>query len=241
MRGSERDDGVKEPVVLRGAINTWPAQERPRERLLRHGSRALTDAELLAIVLRTGSGRHTALDIARGMLGREGGLRELARKNASELQRLSGVGEAKAVGILAALEIGRRLQSEGDQTRTMVRTPDDVARILIPRLRDLQHEVFVVVVLDSNNCITANVELSRGTLNASLVHPREVFKIAIDRMGASVIVAHNHPSGNPEPSREDIEITRQLVDAGKIIGIPLHDHVIVAGNGYTSLAERGCL
>lgn len=241
MRGSKHDDIVKEPIAVRGAINTWPAEERPRERLMRHGARALTDAELLAIVLRTGSGRNTALDIARGILGTEGGLRELARKNASELQRLSGVGEAKAVAILAALEIGRRLQSESDRIKTIVRTPEDAARILIPRLRDLRHEVFVVLVLDAGNCITANVELSRGTLNASLVHPREVFKLAIDRMGASVIVAHNHPSGNPDPSREDIEITRQLVDAGKVIGIPLHDHVIVAGNGFTSLAERGCL
>ena len=112
---------------------------------------------------------------------------------------------------------------------------------MIPLLRDLTHEVFAVLVLDAQNAVIATVELSRGTLNASLVHPREVFKAAVDNLGAAVLVVHNHPSGNPEPSGEDIAITHQLAEAGKILGIPLHDHLIVAGNGYVSLAERGHL
>ncbi|MBI4535237.1 MAG: DNA repair protein RadC, partial [Ignavibacteriae bacterium] len=122
-----------------------------------------------------------------------------------------------------------------------VHSPEDVAKLLIPKLRDRAKEIFMVLLLDSQNGLRKEVELSEGTLNASLVHPREVYKVAIDHLAASIIVAHNHPSGNREPSKEDIEITRQLVEAGKIVGIPLHDHVIVAGDGYTSFAERGLL
>lgn len=236
-----RSERAQEPVPVRGAINTWPPGERPREKLLQRGAPSLSDAELLAILVRTGSGARSALDLARGLLAREGNLRGIARRNAEELTRHSGVGYVKAAGILAAFEIGRRLQREADGERCTVRSPGDAARILVPRLRDLPHEAFVVLVLDSNNGVVAEVELSRGTLNASLVHPREVFKCAIDRLGAAVIVAHNHPSGNPEPSREDLEITRQLAEAGRVVGIPLHDHIIVAGNACTSLAERGHL
>jgi DNA repair protein RadC len=237
--GSRGDEGVREAVGPRGAISSWPAGERPMEKMLQQGPAGLTDAELLALVIRTGSGGATALDLARGILGPGGTLRSIARRNAQELMRLRGIGEAKAVEILAALEIGRRVQRQGDSDRVFVRSPEDAARILMPGLRDLQHEVFMVLVLDANNGVIAEAELSRGTLNASIVHPREVFKLAIDRLGASVLVAHNHPSGNPEPSREDIEITRQIASAGRIIGIPLHDHLIIAGKRYTSLAERG--
>ena len=165
----------------------------------------------------------------------------LARRNARELMRVEGIGEAKALGILAAFELGRRLQADSGGRRTPLRTPEDAARLVIPRLRDLTHEVFAVLVLDTQNVVLATVELSHGTLNASLVHPREVFKAAIDHVGAAVLVVHNHPSGNPEPSGEDIAITHQLAEAGKILGIPLHDHLIVGGNGYVSLAERGQL
>ena len=237
MKNSRREC-VKEPLAARGAITTWPEEERPRERLLRCGPGSLTDAELLAILLRSGSGSSSALDVARGVLD-GGGLREMARKNAEELIRVQGVGLAKAVEILAAVEIGRRLQAQECGDRHSLCSPEDAARFLIPRMRDLRHETFVVLVLDTNNSGVGESELSRGTLNASIVHPREVFKFAIDRLAAAVIVAHNHPSGNPEPSREDIEITHQLCEAGKIVGIPLHDHLIVAGNSFTSLAARG--
>ncbi|MEW6509465.1 MAG: DNA repair protein RadC [Bacteroidota bacterium] len=239
-RGSytEENDG---PGIRRGSIRTWPSDERPREKLLQHGPSVLTDAELLAILLRTGSGTESAVDLSRGLLAREGGLQGIARRNVDELTRCTGIGAVKAAGIMAAVEIGRRLQREGNSGKTFVRSPEDAARLLIPRLRDLRHEAFIVLVLDSNNGVVADVELSRGTLNASVVHPREVFKLAIDRLGAAVIVAHNHPSGNPEPSREDLEITRQLAEAGRIVGIPLHDHLVIAGNGFTSLASRGHL
>jgi DNA repair protein RadC len=220
-------------------IKDWPLAERPREKLLHLGAHGLTDAELLAILIRTGTGKETALDLAREILRGGTTLRVLGTKTPSELMRLKGIGPAKAVELLAAFEVGRRLQGDDGMVRQVIRTPEDVAHRLIPRLRDRPTEVFLVLVLDARNAVKQETEISRGTLNASIVHPREVFKTAIDAAGASIIVVHNHPSGNPEPSREDIEITRQLADAGRIIGIPLNDHVIIAGNSYTSLAERG--
>lgn len=223
------------------SIKAWPAEERPRERLLRLGAQALSDAELLAILIRDGTREQTALDLARAVLAQARNLRGLAARNARELTRLKGIGDAKAVALLAALEIGRRIEAFEDPETCVLRTPADVAGRMIPMLRDRPTELFYVLALDAKNGLKAEVELSRGTLNASLVHPREVFKAAIDNIAASIIVVHNHPSGSPDPSREDIEITRQLVDAGKIVGIPLHDHVIVAGNSYTSLAEKGVI
>jgi DNA repair protein RadC len=241
MKAAGSPDPVKERAAPRGTIRAWPAGERPREKLLRSGAQAMSDAELIAILIRTGNRARTALDLACGLLGGGRGLSGLARRNARELMRVEGIGEAKALGILAAFELGRRLQADSGGKRTPLRTPEDAARLVIPRLRDLTHEVFAVMVLDTQNALLATVELSHGTLNASLVHPREVFKAAIDNVGAAVLVVHNHPSGNPEPSGEDIAITHQLAEAGKILGIPLHDHLIVGGNGYVSLAERGLL
>jgi DNA repair protein RadC len=222
-------------------MSQWPAAERPREKLVAGGPQALSDAELLAVVIGSGTGGRSALDIARGILISEQGLRGISTKNCSELMRVKGIGRARAVALVAAFEMGRRMQSRGWEEHVSVNGPADVARVLLPLLRDRLQEVFVVLILDSKNGIKLTVEISRGTLNASLVHPREVFKCAIDHSAAAIIVAHNHPSGNCEPSREDIEITRQLAEAGKIVGIPLHDHVILAGNGYASMAERGIL
>jgi DNA repair protein RadC len=238
-RGSSKK--LDETVQYRARIKDWPADERPREKLLRRGTHALSDAELLAILIRTGTGRETALDLARNILTQQRNLRGIAGRSAVELMRMKGIGEAKAVELLAAFEIGRRVQGMNDDERIIVRSPEDVARFMIPRLRDFTREVFIVLLLDSKNGVKHEITLSTGTLNASLVHPREVFKAAIDHLAASVIVVHNHPSGNREPSREDVEITKQLVEAGKIVDIPLHDHIIVGGDGYTSFAERGLL
>ncbi len=209
--------------------------------MLRLGPQALSDAELLAIMIRAGTRNQTALDLARSILAEARTLRGLAARNARELMRLKGIGSAKAVELLAALEIGRRIEAFKGSEACVIRTPADVARRMIPLLRDRPTEVFYVIMLDAKNGVKGEFEISRGTLNASLVHPREVYKAAIDNVAASIVVVHNHPSGNPEPSREDIEITRQLAEAGKIVGIPLHDHLIVAGNAYTSLAEKGVL
>jgi DNA repair protein RadC len=222
-------------------IKDWPAAERPREKLLARGAAALSDAELLAILIRVGSGGATALDLARKILSNEKNLRGIAGKSAQELMRMKGIGEAKAVELLAAFEIGRRVQAQNGGDKFVMSSPDLVAQRMIPRLRDKKSEAFWVLLLDVRNCLIHEEELTTGTLNASLVHPREVFKVAIDRLAASVIAVHNHPSGLAEPSPEDMNVTRQLVEAGRVIGIPLHDHVIVAGDSYMSFAERGLL
>jgi DNA repair protein RadC len=225
----------------RAPIPSWPRGERPREKLLRQGIHTLSDAELVALILRTGTGESTALDLARSLLVRDQSLRSIGKRTPAELMRQRGIGPAKALELLAAFEIGRRAQAEGERPRPVFRSPEDVARRMVPLLRDRKTEVFYVLVMDAKNALKIDVELSIGTLNASLVHPREVYKVAIDNGAAAIIVVHNHPSGNPEPSTDDIDITRQLVEAGKIIGIPLHDHLIVAGEQYTSHAERGLL
>ena len=236
-----QNETISEPSVHHTKIKDWPAAERPREKLLQRGAHSLSDTELLTILIRVGSGKSTAFDLARKILVQEKNLRGIAGKTAQELMRLKGIGEAKAVELLAAFEIGRRVQGMNNDSKTIIRSPEDIARIMIPRLRDRKNESFWVMLLDAKNALIHEEELTTGTLTASLVHPREVFKVAIDRIAASVIVVHNHPSGNREPSSEDVNVTRQLVEAGRIIGIPLHDHVIVGGDGYTSFAERGLL
>ena len=215
--------------------------DRPREKIFRFGPAQLSSAELIALVLRSGTGGRSALEVARGLLAEAGSLARLARRGPAELTRSRGVGEAKAAALVAALELSRRVQSCAESNSDVFSGPADVARHMAPRLRDRTEEVFVVLVLDAKNALLAEVELSRGILNASLVHPREVFKAAIDHRGAAVIVDHNHPSGRAEPSREDEEITRQLAEAGRIVGIPLHDHLILGGSEYRSMAELGVL
>jgi len=241
MVADVKREALQEPAVRRTSIKDWPADERPREKLLKHGPAALADAELLALLIRTGSDKGTALDLAKGILREAKSLYGIASRSASELMRTKGIGKAKAVELLAAFEIGRRVEARKHDEKLIVKSPDDVARYMTPKMRHLSYEEFVVLVLDAQNGLREEVKLTSGTLNASLVHPREVFKAAIDHRAAAIIVVHNHPSGNLEPSREDIEITRQLVEAGKIIGIPLHDHVIVATGGFTSLADRGLI
>ena len=224
-----------------GGIKSWPEGERPREKALRRGIQSLSDAELLAVLIRTGTRGKSAIDLGRQLLGEGRSLRALMRMTPHELMRTTGIGMAKAVHLLAAFESGRRASAcEGDGP-VVVRGPADVAGLLQSAMRDLKHEEFRVVLLDARNAVLHVQQITSGTLNASLVHAREVFKPAVDRLAASVVVVHNHPSGNPEPSREDLEVTRGLAEAGRILGIPLHDHLIIAGSTYTSLAERGLL
>jgi len=230
---------VLEPSHYHAKIKDWPSGERPREKFLNKGAESLSEAELLALLIGSGTGTITALDLAKTLLVEHQTLRGLAALAAADLRKFKGIGEARAVCIAAAFELSRRLQSSGTSDQQVIQSPGDVARLLIPKLRDLQQEVFVVVLLNSANRITREVTITRGLLNSSLTHPREVFRQAIVEHAASVILVHNHPSGNPEPSEEDLSITRQLVEASKVIGIPVHDHLIIAGGTYTSLAERG--
>lgn len=232
---------INEASFYHAKITEWPAGERPREKLIKQGPESLTEAELLAILIGSGSRKATALDIAKRLLIEHKSLRLLAGKGVGDLKQFRGIGDARAVSIVAAFELARRLHSSPDPESIIVRSPSDVAGKFIPILRDLKQEVFIVVLLSSANRVVKEVTITRGLLNSSLTHPREVFRHAILEHAASVILVHNHPSGNLEPSQEDIAVTRQITEAGKVIGIPVHDHIIVAGGGFTSFAERGLM
>jgi DNA repair protein RadC len=222
-------------------ISDWHPSERPREKMLGRGLTSLSDAELTALVIRNGTMSATALDLARSLLTEFGSLSKLASRKVAELTGFRGIGVAKAVSIVAAFEMGRRAASDrGDRVPT-INAPSDVVRLYMPALRDLKQEVFIVLLLDSANHLMRDVTITTGILNSSLVHPREVFQPAILEPAAGVILLHNHPSGNPEPSAEDVKVTRQLVESGKILGIPVHDHIIVAAHESSSFAEKGLL
>lgn len=231
---------VFESSYYHTTIKQWPAGERPREKLLNHGAASLTEADLLAILLRTGSRGVTAVDLAKKLLSENRTLRDLARLSVPDLHQL-GIGRARAASIVAAFELARRLPASNGIDRPHFHAPEDVARVFLPRLRDLRHEEFWALLLTTANQLMREIRISSGTLNSSLVHPRECFSEALKEKAASVIFVHNHPSGNPEPSQEDITITRQLSEAGKILGIPVYDHVIVAGAQFASFAQRGLL
>jgi DNA repair protein RadC len=219
-----------------------PAPDRPRERLWALGASALTSVELLAILLGTGSARSDAVALAASLLERSGGsLRRLAARPSAELTRTLGVGPAKAARLVAAFELGTRLWQEQRPPLPAIRDPADVAALLGPRLRDLAVEEFHLLALDSQARVIRDVLVSRGLLNSSLVHPREVFRSAIAEAAAGIIVAHNHPSGDPTPSPEDQAVTRQLVEAGRLLDLPVYDHVIVAGDRFLSFASAGLL
>jgi len=215
--------------------------DRPRERLSSHGAEALADVELLALLLRTGPRGTDAARLASQLLARFGGLRGLAAAGATELAAAEGMGPAKSASVVAALELGRRLAARRMRPGDPVMSPADVHRHFHPRLRDTPHERFVVVLLDGRHRWLREVVVSQGTLTASLVHPREVFRPALREAAAAVILVHNHPSGDPAPSREDLEITARLVEAGQLLGVQVLDHVIVAERGYTSLRETGAM
>lgn len=216
--------------------------DRPRERLWRLGPAALTGQELLAILLGTGCAGRDALEIAGALLARmDGSLLRLAGRPAVEVARAPGVGLAKAARLAAALELGRRLGAERAPPPERIKGPADVHRLCAPKLRDLAVEEFHVLALGSQSQVLADLLITRGILNSSLVHPREVFRAAIAEAAAGIIVVHNHPSGDPTPSADDRAVTRQLVDAGRLLDLPVYDHVIVGGDRYTSFAEAGLL
>jgi DNA repair protein RadC len=227
-------------ALYHSTIKDWPEGERPREKMMQKGADSLTQAELLAILIRTGTKGTTALDLAKGLLTEGRTLRDLAAMAPADFQAF-GIGPARATSIVAAFELARRERSEVGDEKPIFRVPSDVAKKYSSKFRDLKHEEFWALLLNSANRLIAERRVTSGTLNTSLVHPRECFKAAIRESAASVIFLHNHPSGNPEPSAEDLSITKQLVESGKILGIPVHDHIILAGTTFTSFAERGLL
>jgi DNA repair protein RadC len=219
-------------------IAAWPPEDRPRERLYHKGPDALADAELLAIQLGTGRPGMSAVDVGRALLARHGSLSALSGLSAAELAA-GGVGRAQAVRLAAAFEITRRLRSRNGAGRAVLSSPEQVFARYGPLMDELKKEVFRVALLDAQNGLLRDVLISEGTLSASLVHPREVFKPAIVESAAALILVHNHPSGDPTPSREDVRLTRQLVECGQLLDLRVHDHVIIGRERFASLAQRG--
>jgi len=212
--------------------------ERPRERLIKNGASALSDSELLAIILRTGSKKENVINLSQRILG-EYNIKQLSQINLTQLMKIHGIKESKATQISACFEIARRLESFNSVEKPKISSPEDVYRRLFPRMRELKKEMFIELCLDTKNQILKEEVISVGSLNTNVVHPREVFKLALAESAAHIIVAHNHPSGDPTPSREDIEITKKLVETGNIMGITVLDHVIIGDGRHFSMKEAG--
>jgi DNA repair protein RadC len=223
-------------------IHELPSAERPRERFRAQGPRALSVTELLALVIGSGSARRSALIVAHDLLATAGGsLRRLAANPTGAMTRVDGLGSVRALAIQAALELGRRMSAESFEQGTPLRSPRDVWSVYAPQLEDLPVEEFHVAVLDAQHRIDRDILVTRGILNSSLVHPREVFREAIAERAAAIVLIHNHPSGDPTPSQDDRMITSQLVEAGKLLDIPVADHVIIGKARYLSFSEGGIL
>jgi len=213
-------------------------EDRPRERLLKKGPESLSDSELLAIILRTGSKQENILNLCQRILN-DYNLKQLSQINIAQLMKIHGIKESKASQISACFEIARRLESFKEEAKFKINSPEDVYRQIYPKMRELKKELFIELCLDTKNQIIKQETISIGSLNANIVHPREVFKIALAESAAHIIVVHNHPSGDPTPSREDIDITRKLVETGNIMGISVLDHVIIGEGRHFSMKEAG--
>ena len=215
--------------------------ERPRERLIREGAQSLSDSQLLAIILRTGRPDSTAVQVSMELLLHINGLSGLTNKEFEELCSIPGIGRAKAAQIQAAIELGKRVLSAPLTSGIRIGSSHDLFQHYYPLLRDLRHEVFKVILLDSKHCIIRDSMVSKGSLTLSIVHPREVFNLAVKVSAAAVIFLHNHPSGDPFPSDEDRTLTKRLVEAGNLLGIRVLDHLIIGDGKYVSFADLGWL
>jgi DNA repair protein RadC len=222
-------------------IRDVPSEERPRERMLQYGAAALNHSELLAILLRTGTIAESAIHVAQRIIRESGGLRHLASMSVEELIRIKGIGAAKALQIKAGLELGKRVAKSSFGERLIIRSPEDVSSFMMEELRYELKEKFVTIFLNTKNHIISHEVLSIGSLNSTVVHPREVFRAAIQKSSSAIICVHNHPSGDPTPSSDDIEMTRRLKEAGAIVGIDVLDHVIIGDQTFVSLKEQGLM
>ncbi len=223
------------------AIANWPPEERPREKLLLKGPESLSNAELLSIFLRVGVKGKNAIDLAQELLSRFGSLRELYAAPVEELEHVLGLGHAKIAQFKAVIELSKRYLAEGFQNRPYVESSNDILKLLYQEMRDLDQEVFKVLLLNGRNHVVKILELTQGTLNAARIYPREVLKVAFRHSAAALVLVHNHPSGVAKPSDEDKKITRDLVFACRMVGLKIHDHIVIGDNDKFSFADKGLI
>ncbi|MBG8552537.1 MULTISPECIES: RadC family protein [Hymenobacter] len=224
------------------SIKAWAEEDRPREKLLQKGRAALSDAELMAILLGSGTARLSAVDVAKLVLNAvQNDLNALARLSVKELMKQKGIGEAKAITIIAALELGRRRKEADVPARATITSSADIYRVIRPHLQDLPHEEFWVVLLNRANVVMRTVSISRGGVAGTVADPKLIFKEALEQLASSIILVHNHPSGNRNPSAADIALTRKLKEAGQFLDLPILDHLIYTDAGYYSFADEGTL
>lgn len=239
MRKEDKEEKLLSSITLK--MRDVPKEERPRERLIKYGESHLSNQEILAILLGSGTKKESVMDLSNRVLMHFEGLKLLSEATIEELTAIKGIGNAKGIVILAALELGRRIQQYKPEESYFIRSPEDGADYVMEEMRNLNQEHLVVLFLNTKNQIMHRQTIFIGSLNASIVHPREIFREAVKRSAASIICAHNHPSGDASPSQEDIHVTRRLVEAGKIMGIELLDHLVIGNNSFTSLKEKGYL
>ena len=224
---------------LKPRIKELPENERPREKLTKYGAEVLSNAELLAILIRTGTKNESAIDIAYKLLKHQDGIGFLLDSKTEELSSIHGIGQAKAAQLKAAVELGRRLASQTYKKEIYIRCSKDAANLVMEDMRYLKKEYMKAILLNIKCGLISIEEISVGSINSSIVHPREVFSPAIKKSCASILLVHNHPSGDPAPSQEDLNITRRLAEGGKILGIEVVDHIIIGDGTYVSLKDKG--
>ena len=223
-------------------ITSWAEADRPREKLMEKGRQVLSDAELIGILLGSGSKNETAVELAKRILGSIGNdMNELGKLSVKDLCKFKGIGEAKAITIVAALELGRRRKAHETPQRIKIKTSKDAFEVVYPEFEDLGHEEFWVLFLDRNNTIIRKQNISKGGISGTVVDARIIFKLAVENLASGIVLCHNHPSGNLKASEEDMRITRRLTEAGKLLDIGVLDHLIICGKEFYSFADNGVL
>ncbi|MDK2800734.1 MAG: repair protein RadC [Clostridiales bacterium] len=225
-------------------IKDLPFEERPYEKLEKHGAEVLSNAELMAIIIRTGTKSETSVEVAQRLLkecSQDRGLAFLHDISLEELKSIKGIGRVKAIQLKAVIELAKRIISFRSEWKVCISSPADVSRLIMEEMRYLKQEHFKIIMLNVKNNVLKKVDITVGTLNSAIVHPRDVFSEPIRNKCASIILIHNHPSGDPTPSQEDIDVTNRIVEAGKILGISVLDHIIIGDGRYISLKEKGIM
>jgi len=221
-------------------IHDFPESEKPRERLIKFGPSSLSNSELIAILLRTGVQNQNVLDLSKKIL-KQHSFASLSETSVGELQKIRGIGKAKACQLIACFELSKRISSFSGRKNLIVKSAEDIANYLMPKMRFLKKEHFIVFYLDSKNKVIKEETISIGTLNASIIHPREIFKSAIKESANAIILVHNHPTGNPEPSEADQKLTKKIEEASELIKISLLDHIIIGNNKWFSFEEKNLI